>query len=367
MGNLAGSSLAGKYGLLRSLSKMPYKTKSGQWMAQVRISSAKLYRHRCKTKREAAAWEEAKRQELEHQVEACETIRTVSLHEWATAYLDFAKDRFVQKTYEEKRLAFREMFSSGIAPESRATGLSGKDVLVFLQGEAGESGNAANKKRKNLRAAWEWGKVFLDLPDKNPFSTVPRFAEVRHERRIPAIEDFWKAFEKAEAQDKTLLLLLLHTGARRDEAFRLSWKDVDLPGKRVRLMWRKNNQGEWRESWLPMSEDVIEALKKQRQVTGLLGNVFMWRTDDGKWLPYQYRQHWLKKLCKRAGVEPFGFHGIRHLFASILASKNVPLVEIQKMLRHGSIQTTARYIHSLQKEGSREALEALPRVKEAVG
>lgn len=47
------------------------------------------------------------------------------------------------------------------------------------------------------------------------------------------------------------------------------------------------------------------------------------------------------------------------LFASILASKNVPLVEIQKMLRHGSIQTTARYIHSLQ-EGSREALAALP-------
>lgn len=102
-------------------------------------------------------------------------------------------------------------------------------------------------------------------------------------------------------------------------------------------------------------------------ITGLLGNVFMWQTHDRQWLPYQYRQHWMKKLCKRAGVEPFGFHGIRHLFASILASKNVPLVEIQKMLRHGSIQTTARYIHSLQKEGSREAIEALPSLKEALG
>jgi integrase len=82
-------------------------------------------------------------------------------------------------------------------------------------------------------------------------------------------------------------------------------------------------------------------------------------TDDDKWVPYLYRQHWLKKLCARAGVKQFGFHGIRHLFASILASKNVPLVEIQKMLRHGSIATTQRYIHSLQ-EGSREAIEALP-------
>lgn len=69
----------------------------------------------------------------------------------------------------------------------------------------------------------------------------------------------------------------------------------------------------------------------------------------------------LKKV--QAGVEPFGFHGIRYLFASILASKNVPPVEIQKMLRHGSIQTTARYIHTLQ-EGSREALDALSKLEE---
>ncbi|MDR3629023.1 MAG: tyrosine-type recombinase/integrase [Desulfocapsaceae bacterium] len=62
-------------------------------------------------------------------------------------------------------------------------------------------------------------------------------------------------------------------------------------------------------------------------------------------------------------MKHFGIHGIRNLFASILASKNVPLVEIQKMLRHGSIQTTARYIHTLQ-EKSREALEALPKLED---
>jgi integrase len=155
----------------------------------------------------------------------------------------------------------------------------------------------------------------------------------------------------------------LQTGARRDELFRLRWRDVDLSGRRVRLLWRKNVLGEWKESWLPIGDDLVSMLEKQRRVTGLLGFVFMWRSDDeqGKWMPYQYRQHWLKKLCAKAGVKQFGFHGIRHLFASILASKNVPLVEIQKMLRHGSIATTQRYIHSLQ-EGSREALAALPKL-----
>ncbi|MGE4402865.1 MAG: tyrosine-type recombinase/integrase [Desulfobulbus sp.] len=66
---------------------------------------------------------------------------------------------------------------------------------------------------------------------------------------------------------------------------------------------------------------------------------------------------------KRAATKQFGFHGIRHLFASILASQNVPLVEIQKMLRHGSITTTARYIHSLG-SGNREVVEVLPGLKD---
>jgi len=58
-------------------------------------------------------------------------------------------------------------------------------------------------------------------------------------------------------------------------------------------------------------------------------------------------------------VIKFGFHGIRHLFASILAAKGVALVEIQHRLRHSSIQTTAKYIHSLQK-GSQGTTDALP-------
>ena len=347
---------------------MPYKIKSsGQWMAQVTIGGKKAGRHRCKTKKEATEWEREERKRL-LQPEVDPPIRTVSLHEWATAYLDYAKARFVQSTYEEKRHAFRQLFSF-IVPDEPAEGLSSQIVLGFLQSQAGKSGNSANKRRKNLRAAWAWGMVFLGLPDKNPFDSVPRFSEVRDERSVPTIEDFWKVYAVADtAQDQLMLFMLLHTGARRDELFRCRWKDIDLAGRKVRLFWRKNAAGEWKEAWLPIGGDLSAMLERHRKVTGLLGHVFMWQSDDGsgKWLPYQYRQHWLKKLCAKAGVKQFGFHGIRHLFASILAGKNVPLVEIQKMLRHGSIQTTARYIHSLQ-DGSREALDALPGLSEGSG
>ena len=135
-------------------------------------------------------WEEAKRREIQHGW-PCQT-RTVSLHEWATAYLDFAKDRFVQKTYEEKRLSFRELFKKN-------DGLAGVDVFnpngalsILRHVGVEKGGNAANKRRKNLRAAWAWGIKLLNMQKDNQFDAVPRFAEVRDERHVPTLEEFWK-------------------------------------------------------------------------------------------------------------------------------------------------------------------------------
>lgn len=65
----------------------------------------------------------------------------------------------------------------------------------------------------------------------------------------------------------------------------------------------------------------------------------------------------MKKICKRAGVEPFGFHAIRHLTASILFGKGHKLATIQAILRHESKTTTEKYLHSLGVDDVRIDLE----------
>jgi len=289
----------------------------------------------------------------------------VSLLEWATAYLKYAEEKFVKSTFEEKRYAFKLLFQHpGVDPLQPAAELTPKSILDHLQNQSKiRSGNGANKDRKNLRAAWQWGIFYIGLPKDNPFHSVQRFAEVRNERAVPTMDDFWKVFNAAEdGQDRLMLFSLLHTGARRDELFRLRWKDVDFNEKRIRLYTRKNEIGEWKSAWLPLSNDLEGMLKEHQKITGLLRFVFLNKNesdDPQQWTPYLYRQHWLKKLCTKAGVKQFGFHGVRHLFASILAANNRPLVEIQQMLRHGSITTTARYIHTLE-SGNRDVLSVLP-------
>jgi len=334
------------------------------WMGQVIIQGNK--KRKCfKTKKAALQWEEEGKSD--NDANTPQQIRSVSCLEWAEKYLQYATGTggFCEKTVSEKQLAFRELFANEeVDPYEPADSLEPLVILNHLQEQAfSRSGNAANKQRKNLRAAWQFGIKYLNLPLLNPFTYVERFAEERQERYMPTLDEFWKVFDVcATDQDQLMLRMYLETGARREELFRLGWKDVDFKKKSIRLIWRKNKKGQWEEAWLPVRDEFMDLLKVHQKSTGFKTFVFLntQGSEDQKfWIPYQYRQHWLKGLCELAGVKQFGFHGIRHLFASILAASNTPLVDIQFMLRHKHLSTTQRYIHQLQK-GNREVLAALP-------
>lgn len=349
---------------------MPYPNtnsnkKKYPWMAQVKVNGEKK-RKQFKTKRAARQWEEEQRNGSQSMM-----TLTPSLHEWAIRYLQYAEKEFVVKTFQEKRTAFKLLLNNEeIDPDGLTSSLEPLAVLDHLQEQAEErSGNAANKDRKNLAAAWKWGVKYIGLPIFNPIAAVEKFAEDRHERPLPTLEDFYAVVSACETeQDRIMLWTYLQTGARREELFRLGWKDVDFKKQQIRLYWRKNKKGQWEEAWLPVKDDLIKLLKSHQKVTGLQKFVFLnfnGSTNPRYWLPYLYRQHWLKNLCEDAGVKQFGFHGIRHLFASILAAQNVPLVEIQYMLRHKHLTTTQRYIHRLKKE-NRDVIKVLPNYGEIV-
>ena len=61
--------------------------------------------------------------------------------------------------------------------------------------------------------------------------------------------------------------------------------------------------------------------------------------------PYVARWKLLKKLCKEAGVEPFGYHDIRHTVAKYLNDlQKVGLKKVQQVLRHRKQTTTEIYV-----------------------
>lgn len=193
----------------------------------------------------------------------------------------------------------------------------GKQMVLAHMNEQARNrlGHAANKDRKNLVAAWNWGHAYLPgWPRDNPFQDVPRQREVESPRYVPPVEDFWKIYDSlAMGQDKVMLFMLLHTAARRSELFKLLWSDVDFERRKVRL-WTQKRRGGLEQDWIPMTGELFDMLSwwHEHRTFPEKENVFICEDMNNfcKELygsPFKHCRHWMSRLCERVGVEPFGF------------------------------------------------------------
>ena len=53
----------------------------------------------------------------------------------------------------------------------------------------------------------------------------------------------------------------------------------------------------------------------------------------------------IRAMAKRAGLDPFGWHVLRHTFASHLVQAKVPLLEVKVLMGHSDFKETLRYAH----------------------
>lgn len=63
--------------------------------------------------------------------------------------------------------------------------------------------------------------------------------------------------------------------------------------------------------------------------------------------------HAVSKMCIRNGLPHVTVHGLRHMYATILAEQGVPLVKISALLGHSSVNTTFEYYCEVMDENDR--------------
>ena len=56
----------------------------------------------------------------------------------------------------------------------------------------------------------------------------------------------------------------------------------------------------------------------------------------------------LKKIAKKVGIANFGYHILRHSFASHLVMKGADIVTLKELLGHSDLKTTLIYSHFSQ-------------------
>ena len=330
--------------------------KGGRWLARVVLGGKQIA---CKMfppgKKFGPQWRAAKKWEEEQLVKALQEEKTRTdlemLMAWGNDYLSHAQQTMSRQTYVEKQLVMREFFDfCGKAGITALDEINSSRAYRFLARiYAARGGNVANKYRKNLLAAWTWGLDFVeDFPQiAAPFRKIPPFAVSRRERYVPPEEDIIKVLHQARGQDLIMLLTLFYTGARRGEVFRLTWQDVNLTEGKIRLLDHKAGSGKERVRWLKLHPELVKALSWWYDSRPCkVENVFMQlQCDSHLGQPFRQRRHFMRELCERAGVRPFGFHAIRHKSAAI-AFMELGLNAAQILMGHYRASTTDRYTKS---------------------
>ncbi len=135
----------------------------------------------------------------------------------------------------------------------------------------------------------------------------------------------------------TIVLLALTTGARKQQVRALRWRDVDLARGTIRLQPSKGA----RHRTVPVVGEALTLLADRCR--GQAPDAWVFARHDG--LQPIYVDVAFVRACKRAGIDDFRFHDLRHTTASYLAMSGASPREIMEVLGHTNITQAMEYSH----------------------
>ncbi len=204
-----------------------------------------------------------------------------------------------------------------------------------------------------LHVAKDWGYLTEVPAIRLPKVPAPRF-------RFLSDEDSRRLLEAADPYWRAPIFFALMTGCRQGEIWAMERDQVDLDNAMVRVdravyRGRVGLPKHDRVRTIELSETLTQNLREHLSTTeGAL--VFASKEGGIRW--GGQADAGLRKAAKSAGIEPLGWHVLRHTFASRLAMRGVPLQAVQQLLGHARIDETMRYAH-LSPGAKRDAVSRL--------
>ena len=180
-------------------------------------------------------------------------------------------------------------------------------------------------------ATMDWG---IALPGGLPTAQVRKPTKPRgRDRRVPAgeIARIIEATESAEL--RTIVVLAVETGMRRNELASLRWEDIDLKKQTAHLSKTKTDVPRT----IPLSKAAVAVLK----TFGV--------KDEGRVFSLQGESmsQAFERACEphRADISGLRFHDLRHEATSRLFEKGLNVMEVAAITGHRTLDMLKRYTH----------------------
>ncbi len=178
------------------------------------------------------------------------------------------------------------------------------------------------------RDEWEW-------VDKVP--KVRLFKETNSRERSLTVEQAKALLAELPGHQREVVLFALATGLRQSNVLRLEWGQVNLEQRHAWIHgWQSKNR---RPISVPLNEAALAVLKRQKDKHST--RVFTFR---GKPLNQANTKAW-QAAKKRAGIDDFRWHDLRHTWATWQRQAGTPTHELQRLGGWKTGAMVERYAH----------------------
>ena len=336
------------------------------------VPHAKLKRWKvgCRNKEEARKQESIIKTHLLQGLRIAPEVQPsiVTFGEYAEKWLGVAKGSLAAKTHAN----YTQLLALYMLPIMRECPIAGLTwgtikALLAVKQQEGLSLNSVRLIRAVIST------ILTDAADEEIISVNPVLGQRRKRRasqvNAPDVHPLsWEQKqifeEKLEDMERAgtlspayamLLRLYLMTGLRPAEGRALQPGDIDFHGKRVRVERsatleshvKNTKTGETR--WVDLSDGLLERLRgyltwmKAEAIAQGRESSWLFPSKTGSLLDESHVVRAFHRVLDGAGLPRFRVYDLRHTFASLLLSSNVPLLYVSHQLGHTKPTITLRY------------------------